>query len=55
MKTTVEIEDKLYREAKVTAAQRGITMKDLIQTALRRELTADAKPLELRHVKFPPC
>jgi negative regulator of replication initiation len=53
MKTTIEMDDELYRQVKVRTAQLGITMKDLIQAALRKELAVDEKPAQPRHVKFP--
>jgi Antitoxin ParD len=40
MKTTIEMSDELFRKAKVVAALRGQTLKDLITTAIERELTA---------------
>jgi hypothetical protein len=38
MKTTLEMSDLLFREAKATAATRGQSLKELITRALRREL-----------------
>jgi hypothetical protein len=35
MKTTVEIPDDLFREAKATAARNGTTLKDLVADGLR--------------------
>jgi hypothetical protein len=35
MKTTVEIPDALFRKAKATAAERGVSLKDLFSTAVR--------------------
>jgi hypothetical protein len=35
MKTTIELSDELYRRAKVHAAQRGQTMKELVEDGLR--------------------
>ncbi|MGH8751562.1 MAG: hypothetical protein ACREUV_07635 [Burkholderiales bacterium] len=43
MKTTLEISDALFREAKATAAMRGQSLKDLITDAVRREIR-QAKP-----------
>ena len=40
MKTTIEMPDELFRKAKAVAALRGQTLKDLITTAMERELTA---------------
>ena len=41
MKTTVEIPDPLFREAKATAARRGQSLKQLITEALEEKLAAN--------------
>ena len=38
MKTTVEIDDELLRQAKLRAAERGETLRALLERGLRREL-----------------
>jgi len=38
VKTTIEIPDTLYREAKIRAVETGQTLKRLMLTALEREL-----------------
>lgn len=38
MKTTVEIADDVLRRAKRVAASEGVTLRDLIESGLRREL-----------------
>jgi hypothetical protein len=38
MKTTVEIPDALFRKAKATAAERGVSLKDLLTDAVREHL-----------------
>ena len=38
MKTTIELSDELFREAKAAAARRRTTLKAMIEHALRREL-----------------
>jgi hypothetical protein len=40
MKTTVELPDAIYRQAKAEAALRGRKLKDLIEEGLRRVLEA---------------
>jgi hypothetical protein len=40
MKTTVEVPDQLYRQAKALAALRGRKLKDLIEEGLRLVLAA---------------
>ena len=51
MKTTVEIPDELFREAKATAARNGTKLKDLVADGLRLVLT-QAKP-ERSRLQFP--
>jgi predicted transcriptional regulator len=41
MKTTIELPDDLFADAKVTAARRRTTLKAMIEHALRRELYRD--------------
>jgi hypothetical protein len=38
MKTTVEIPDALFRKAKATAAERGVSLKVLLTDAVREHL-----------------
>jgi hypothetical protein len=38
MKTTLEIPDALFREAKATAAKRGESLKDFVNAALQAHL-----------------
>jgi hypothetical protein len=40
MRTTVRLEDALLREAKVRAAEQGITLTQLIDESLRERLSA---------------
>ncbi len=51
MKTTVEIPDELFREAKATAARNGSKLKDLVADGLRLVL-GKTRP-EGRHLRFP--
>ncbi|MES2920197.1 MAG: hypothetical protein V4819_01530 [Verrucomicrobiota bacterium] len=44
MKTTLEIDDELYREAKAHASLTGQKMKDLVTEGLRLALRAEARP-----------
>ena len=48
MKTTVEIEDGLLRQAKKAAVDRDCTLRELIDRGLRRELEAAsaAEPIQ---------
>ena len=38
MKTTVEIPDPLFREAKAAAARRGVSLKEFFTEAVRQQL-----------------
>lgn len=44
MKTTVEIDDELLRQAKKTAIDRRITLRELVERGLRRELAPAPRP-----------
>jgi hypothetical protein len=44
MKATVEIPDALFRQAKATAAERGVSLKDLLTHALREHLWEGRMP-----------
>lgn len=45
MRTTIDLPDRLFKEAKSAAAQRGMTLRDVIEEALRRQLQTDARPV----------
>ena len=38
MRTTIDLSDDLYRQAKVTAAREGVTLRSLVESGLRSEL-----------------
>ena len=38
MRTTVDLPDELFRELKTIAVRRGITLKELLRTAVEHEL-----------------
>ena len=42
MKATVNLDDRLYRRVKVTAAERGVTVTSIFEAALRRYLDGTA-------------
>jgi hypothetical protein len=54
MKTTVEIEDRLFERAKSEALRRKTTLRKLIEAGLRHELAEPAKPkkFKLRDASF---
>ncbi len=39
MRTTIDLPDQLLKQAKVTAIERGGTLRELIQSALEKELS----------------
>ncbi len=43
MKTTLEMPDELFRRAKAVAARRGQSLKQLVTTAVERELATPAQ------------
>jgi hypothetical protein len=46
MKTTVDIPDALYRQAKIRAAEEGTTLRALLLHSLAESLTRSAAPAE---------
>ncbi len=53
MKTTVELPDALFRQAKRVAAAEKITLRELIEQGLRRQLEErPRRPFKLRPVVF---
>jgi hypothetical protein len=54
MKTTIEIADDLLQRAKRQAARENRTLREIIEEALRKQLTArkDSEPFQLRRHKF---
>jgi hypothetical protein len=57
MRTTIDLPDPLFKEAKSAAALRGQSLKEIVVTALRRELrNGRARPadrLRPNQSKFP--
>jgi hypothetical protein len=47
MKTTLNIDDSVMRRLKQEAARRGCTMSEMVESALRRLLTAKGAPRPL--------
>ena len=55
MKTTVEIDDSLLREARKLAAREGTTLRALVEQGLRRVLAETKRPrkkFKLRKASF---
>jgi hypothetical protein len=44
MRTTVNLDDELLQAAKLRARDRGLTLGEVLEDALRRTLTADDSP-----------
>jgi hypothetical protein len=53
MKTTLDIPDELFREAKSRAALEGIKLRELIAEALREKLSTSPPKPQRRRTKFP--
>jgi hypothetical protein len=45
MKTTMDIEDGLFLEAKAVAAKRRVSLKAMVEHALRREISTPVYPV----------
>ncbi len=48
MRTTIDLDDTLFRELKQEAARRGITLRELLRQFLRKELAAPKRPVNYR-------
>jgi len=48
MKTTVEIADSLFEEAKATARSRGLPLRQLIEEGLRSAIGQEREPRKFR-------
>ena len=55
MRTTIDMPDALYRKTKAIAALRGVSMKDVITSAVEREVAAVPAPKKAKphYVKLP--
>lgn len=53
MKTTVEIPDALFRQAKVQAAMQGIPLRDLVVRGLQLAIEESTNAPVQRRTKFP--
>jgi len=53
MKTTVEIPDRLFRDAKAAAARQGLSLKEFLNEALQEKLAGPRQPCTGRPVPPP--
>jgi hypothetical protein len=53
MRTTLRIDDALYRKAKARAAYLGISLTQLFEEALRAKLRKRSSPRRRRRVRLP--
>ena len=54
MRTTLDLPDDLLKRAKIEAVERGVSLRELVGTALARELTGDAsRGPRGRRLRFP--
>lgn len=55
MKTTIELPDALFREAKATAARRGTALKEFVREALEEKLSREELGVDrgTRPLKWP--
>jgi hypothetical protein len=54
MRTTLDLPDELLKRAKIAAVGRGMTLGELIGSALARDLAAGPAPARLsRRLRFP--
>ncbi len=53
MRTTLELPDELLERAKIAAAERGVTVRELIGSALAKDLASPPPALTGKRVRFP--
>lgn len=53
MRTTIDLPDPLFRRMKEVAAQRGSTIKELVEHAVEQELATAPAPQKKHRVKLP--
>ncbi len=53
MRTTVDLDERLFRQAKLTAVSRGISLKKLIEQGVRLVLKKEAPSRKRKRVKLP--
>jgi hypothetical protein len=54
MRTTLDLPDELLKRAKIAAVERGVTLRELVGSALAKDLDAGPEPEPVsRKVHFP--
>ena len=53
MRTTLDLPDDTFRQLKSLAAQKGMSLKQVLRTAVERELASIGRGERKRRVKFP--
>jgi hypothetical protein len=53
MRTTIDLDDKLFRRAKIEAVSRGISFKKLVEQGVQLFLKAEKQPSKRKRVKLP--
>ena len=53
MRTTLDLPDATFRQRKSLAARRGMTLKQVLHSAVEREIVAATTPPSRRRVKVP--
>ncbi len=53
MRTTVDLPDEVFRQLKSIAAQRGASLKQLLRTAVEKELSTDQSHSDKYRVTLP--
>jgi hypothetical protein len=53
MRTTLQIDDQLFRAAKKAAAESGRTLTAIVEDALRQALAVRSQPIEREEFKLP--
>jgi hypothetical protein len=54
MRTTLDLPDELLMRAKIAAVERGVSLRELIESALARELAASPSPPGRgKRIRFP--
>ena len=50
---TVELDDESFRQAELAAAERGITVREFIESQIRGAVMVSKQPISGRRVEFP--